>query len=167
MKTLSRIVAGILVCLVLLLLVLRITGLEPKDRRPGLWLKGDLVTTPVNDWSSTDKIRNIEVQTRTWYLLPHSVRINCVAYNGHLYVSTVNPLGVNAPHNWNVNVARDPHVRVKIGNQLYDRTLTLVTDPAEKAGMLEARIKKYPALKTDINTSIAENASARVYRADD
>ncbi len=166
MKTLLKIIVGILVCLALVLVTLRITGLDPRGRIPGLWLTGDLVTTPVTDWSFTDKIRNIEVQTRTWYLLPHSVRINCVAYSGHLYVSTVNPVGVSAPHNWNVNVARDPHVRLKIGNQLYDRTLTLVSDPAEKAGMLEARIKKYPALKTDINTSIAEDASARVFRVD-
>ena len=165
-KTLGKIVIGILVCLVLVLMVLRVTGLDPKDRRPGLWLKGDLVTTPVANWSFTDKVRNVEVQTRTWYLLPHSVRINCVAYNGQLYVSTVNPLGMNAPHNWNVNVARDPHVRLKIGNQLYDRTLSYVTDPAEKAAVMQARVKKYPQLKTDVNTSIAENASARVYRVD-
>ena len=167
MKTLGKIVFGVLVCILLALVVFRITGLEPKDRRPGLWLKGDLVPEPVTDWLFTDKVRNIEVETRTWYLLPHSVRINCVAYNGHLYVSTVNPLGENTPHHWNVNVMRDPRVRIKIGNQLYDRRLTLVTDPTEKAGMLEARIKKYPALKTDVNTSIAENASARVFRVDE
>jgi hypothetical protein len=167
LKALLKIVAGTLICLVAALLVLRVTGLEPKNRRPGLWLKGNLVTTPVTDWSFTDKVANVELQTRTWYLLPHSVRINCVAYNGHLYVSTVNPLGVNVPHAWNVYVARDPHVRLKIGNQLYDRTLSIVTDPAEKAGMLEARVKKYPQLKKDINTSVATNASARVYRVMD
>jgi hypothetical protein len=163
MKTLLKIVAATLICLVFVLLVLRVTGLDPKDRRPGLWLKGELVTTPVTDWSFTDKVRNVELQTRTWYLLPHSVRINCVAYNGQLYLSTVDPPGVDAPHVWNVNVARDPHVRLKIGNQLYDRALSRVTDPAEKAAVLQARVKKYPQLKTDINTSIAENASARIY----
>ena len=163
MKTLGKIIVGILVCLVLVLLALRVTGLDPKDRRPGLWLKGDLVTTPVADWSFTDKVRNVELQTRTWYLLPHSVRINCVAYNGQLYVSTVNPAGIESPHVWNVNVARDPHVRLKIGNQLYDRTLSVVTDPAEKAGVLQARVKKYPQLKTDKNTSVVANAKASVY----
>ena len=163
MKTLGKIIVGILVCLVLALLVLRVTGLEPKDRRPGLWLKGDLVTTPVTDWSFTDKVRNVELQTRTWYLLPHSVRINCVAYNGQLYLSTVNPPGIESPHVWNVNVARDPHVRLKIGNKLYDRTLSYVTDPAEKAAVLQARFKKYPQLSTDKNTSVAANAKASVY----
>ena len=78
MKTLWKIIGGILVCLVLLLLVLRVTGLEPQERRPGLWLKGNLVTTPVADWSFTDKYPKIKIQTRTWYLLPHSVTISFV-----------------------------------------------------------------------------------------
>ncbi len=38
MKTLLRIVGGVLACLVLLLVVLSITGLEPHDKIPGLWL---------------------------------------------------------------------------------------------------------------------------------
>jgi hypothetical protein len=38
-------------------------------------------------------------------------------------------------------------VRIKIGNQLYDRTLALVTDPAEQAAVNEAKFKKYPDLK--------------------
>lgn len=167
MKSVGKIIIGIFVCLLLALLVLRVTGLDPKDRRPGLWLKGEVVTTPVTDWSFTDHVPNVELETQTWYLIPHSVRINCVAYNGNLYVSTVNPLGINAPHNWNVNVTRDPHVRLKIGNQLYDRVLTVVTDPAEKTGMLRARVKKYPALQTDINTSVAMEAAARVFRVTD
>ena len=149
MKTLGKIVVGVLVCLVLMLLVLSVTGLDPKDRRPGLWLKGDLVTTPVTDWSFTDKIQTVKVQTRTWYLLPHSVTTFCVAYNGQLYLTSVYRPGIEYPHgrNWNANVARDPHVRLKIGNQVYDRTLSYVTDPAEKAGVLQAKTKKYPQQK--------------------
>jgi hypothetical protein len=34
-------------------------------------------------------------------------------------------------------------VRIKIGNELYDRTLMVVTDTAEKEGVLQARAKKY------------------------
>jgi hypothetical protein len=145
MKTLGKIIGGILVCLVLVLLVLRVTGLEPKGRRPGLWLKGDVVTTPVADWSFTDKIPTIEFQTRTWYLLPHSVIVWGIAYNGQLYITA--PPG----RNWATNVARDPHVRLKIGNQLYDRTLSFVTDPVEKEGVLQARARKYPQFKRPAN----------------
>ena len=65
MKMLLKIVGGILVCLALLLVVLRITGLNPHDRIPGLWLTGDLVTTPVTDWSFTDQVPTIKLQTQS------------------------------------------------------------------------------------------------------
>ena len=152
MKILLKIVGGMIVCLTLLLVVLRITGLNPHDGIPGLWLTGDLVTTPVTDWSFTDQVPTIKLQTQSRFLLPHSVTINCVAYNGQLYVTST--YLAEAPRSWNVNVMRDPHVRIKIGDKLYDRTLVVVTDPAERQGLLEAKAKKYPQLKTPANARI-------------
>src|SRR5438445_3929628 len=107
MKTLLKTAGAIVVCLVLLLVVLSITGLEPRQRTPGLWLKGTLVTTPVTDWSFTDKIDTVKVQTRTWYLLPHSVTTYCVAYNGQLYLASLYRAGFESPHGrrWNDNGA--------------------------------------------------------------
>jgi hypothetical protein len=139
MKMLWKIVGGILVCLVLVLLVLRVTGLDPHGGIPGLWLKGDLVTTPVADWSYTDKYQTDMLQTNTWYLLPHSVTTWCIAYNGQLYLATSGA----AVRQWPRNLARDPHARLKIGNQLFDRTLLVVTDPAEREAVLQVRAKKY------------------------
>lgn len=149
MRTLLKVVGVILVCLVLLLVVARITGLEPTLQRPGLWLKGELVTTPVADWSFTDTIPNIQIQTNSWYLLPHSVTINCISYKGQLYLYSFYAAGLTYPHGrrWNEDVARDPRVRLKIGDKLYDRTLALATDPAEQEAVHEATFKKYPALK--------------------
>jgi hypothetical protein len=148
-KTLLRVVGVILACLVLLLVVARITGLEPTTRRPGLWLKGELVTTPVADWSFTDQVQNIKIQTNAWYLLPHSVTIDCVSYKGQLYLFSFYAAGLTYPHgrSWNENVARDPHVRIKIEDKLYDRTLALVNDPAEQEAVHEATFRKYPDLK--------------------
>jgi hypothetical protein len=141
-----KILGGLLVSLATMLAVLRITGLEPHTTTPGLWLKGDLVTEPVSDWSFADKYRNIMIQTNTWYLIPHSVRTDCFFYNHQLYVASPYSPGVQYPHGtiWNEHVARDPHVLLKIGNQLYDRTLMHVTDPAEVAAVLETAVKKYP-----------------------
>ena len=57
MRTLAKIVGAIVVCLVLALVVLRITGFNPigdtpgRGNYPGLWLSGTVVTTPVTDWS--------------------------------------------------------------------------------------------------------------------
>ena len=152
MKMLLKIVGGILVCLALLLVVLRITGLNPHDGIPGLWLTGDLVTTPVTDWSFTDKVPTIKLQTQSRFLLPHSATINCGAYKGQLYVTSTYSAGL--PRSWNVNVMRDPHVRIKIGDKLYDRTLVVVTDPAERQGVLEAKAKKYPQLKIPANATV-------------
>lgn len=152
MRALLKTVGAIVGCLVVVLIVLRITGLNPHGRVPGLWLTGDLVTTPVTDWSFTDKVPTINLQTRSQFLLPHSVTINCLAYNGQLYVSSVYPAG--PPRSWNENVMRDPHVRIKIGDKLYDRTLVLVTDPSEMRGVLQVRAKKYPQLKVPANATI-------------
>lgn len=146
MKILAKILGGLLACLILLLVLFRITGLEPHNRVPGLWLKGNVVATPVNDWSFTDKFPQIHIQTSTWYWLPHSVTINCIASNGQLYVASVYPAGT-PKHHWNDDVMRNPHVRIQIGNSLYDRTLAPVTDPAEREAVLRARAQKYPRLK--------------------
>jgi hypothetical protein len=149
MKTLGKILGVVLVCLVLLLIAARINGFEPDERRPGLWLKGELVTAPVTDWSFANQIKSVKLQTNTWYGIPHSVTIYCVSYKGQLYLDSFYRAGLTYPHgrSWNEDVARDPHVRIKMGNQLYDRTLSLVNDPAEAAAVNEAKLKKYPELK--------------------
>jgi hypothetical protein len=152
MKRLVKAVGAILVCLILLLVVLRITGFGPHDRIPGLWLKGNVVSTPVTDWSFTENIPVIQIQTQTWYLLPHSVNINCLVYNSQLYLVSVFPAGTT--HGWNDNVMRNPNVRLKIGDQIYDRTLSLVADAAEQEGLLQARHKKYPQLRIPANPTI-------------
>jgi hypothetical protein len=145
MKTLFKVVGAIVICMVLLLATLRATGLNPHGDTPGpgsypgLWLSGRLVTTPVADWSFTDSIRTVKVQTNTWYLIPHSVTTWCIAYNGQVYLATSGA----ATREWPRNVARDPHVRLKIGDNLYDRTLSVVTDPAEREAVLQVRATKY------------------------
>ena len=152
MKRLLQSLGIIVVCLIVILIVLRITGFGPHARTPGLWLKGNVVTTPVMDWSFTDKIPVVQLQTETSYMLPHSVNINCLNYNSQLYLVSVYPAGT--AHTWNDNVIRDPHVRLKIGDDIYDRTVSLVTDPAEQEGVLQARHNKYPQLKVPPNSTI-------------
>ena len=98
---------------------------------------------PVTDWSFTDQIEHVYVETRTWYSIPHSVTTYCTTYNGELYLTSTYPQAAEFPGNrsWNHNVVRDPHVRLKIGDRIkigariYERKVLaagLVTDPAEK-----------------------------------
>jgi hypothetical protein len=148
-KTLLKIVGGIVVLLIVLLIILRITGFPPKDRRPGLWLTGPVSTAPVADWSFTDQHYTIQVQTNTWYGVAHSVNTFCIATNGQLYLASIHPAAAPypGPRNWDQNVARDPRVRLKIGGQIYDRVLVHVTDQAEHDAVIQAQTKKYPKYK--------------------
>jgi len=158
-----KIVGSTVIVVVAVLLLLSVTGFEPKDcpptdrslscKVPGLWIKGEPVTTPVADWSFTDKIPQIKIQTQTPFLLPHSVIIWCAVYNGNLYVTSYRG------RQWVENIIRDPHVRLKIADQVFDRTLSIVNDPAEKAAVLQAKGRKYPQWKVP---SVSASAVFRV-----
>jgi hypothetical protein len=52
-------------------------------------------------------------------------------------------------------------VRIKIGNDVYDRTLSLVTDPAEQEHVLQARSKKYPEMRAELK--VRPNATIHVF----
>lgn len=151
MRALVKIVGATVIVLVAALLLMSVTGFEPKDcpptdrslscKVPGLWLKGEPVTTPVSDWSFTNQIPQIKIQTQTPFLLPHSVIIWCAVYNGNLYVTSYRG------RQWVENIVRDPHVRLKIADKVFDRTLSMVDDPVEKAAVLQAKGRKYPQWK--------------------
>lgn len=144
MKTFVKVIGILIVCIIVVLVVLRVTGFGPHGRTPGLWLSGTVVTTQVTDWSFAEKYRTLEIQTRTPYLLPHSVTTACIPYMGQLYVGSIYEPGFQYPHgrSWNENVARDPHVRIKIGDRLYGGTLVHITDPAFVAAVLQAEQAK-------------------------
>ncbi len=135
----------LVVVLALALLTLRFIGFEPRDRSPGLWVTGELVTTPITDWSFTQAIEEIFVETRTWYYIPHSVTTYCSIYNDQLYLFSAYYQGGEFPEtrSWNQNVMRDPRVRLKMGNQLFERTVSRVTDATEKEAVLQTFIEKY------------------------
>jgi hypothetical protein len=148
---LVKIVGSTVIVLLAVLLLMSVTGFEPKDcpptdksfscKVPGLWIKGEPVTTPVSDWSYTDQIPQIKIQTQTPFLLPHSVIIWCAVYNGNLYVTSYRG------RQWVENIVREPHVRLKIADKVFDRTLSMVDDPVEKAAVLQAKGRKYPQWK--------------------
>src|SRR5271156_3189516 len=115
MKTSIKLLAGIIGFVLLLLLGLRITGLNPKGPRPGLWLSGTTEKSAVADWSFSDQYPLVQVQTRPWYFLPHSVTIFCASYENRLYLQALGKT-------WKAYVLRNPQVRIKIADRLYDGT---------------------------------------------
>ena len=160
MRTLAKTVGTIVVFLVLVLVVLRITGFNPignipgPGNYPGLWLSGTVVNTPVTDWSFASQYKTDKVQTRTWYGIPHSVTTGFIVHNGQLYLTSMFAKGVPFPDgkSWVKNVMRDPHVRLKFGDNLYDRVLSHVTDPDERAAVLGPRAKQNPQLLASNST---------------
>src|SRR5579862_9268586 len=158
MKVLKTSVVLIVVILAGTLVTLRFTGLEPEYldlnqlrahhmiARPGLWLKGEVVTAPVTDWSFVDKVEHpgrslntVLVETRTPYFIPHSVRTIPFVRDGRLYIrSHQDRMDLKFPNDksWTGNVARDPRVRIKIGDKLYEATMVLVADRAQAIAVL-------------------------------
>jgi hypothetical protein len=116
--------------------------LEPSGERPGFGISGEVAHERVPDWSFTDPVEEILIETRSGFGLPHSVTIWCVAIDGELYV------GASAPdfpkeRRWVRNVRRDPDVRLKIAGRIYERRLELVADPGRTDFVNRAFGRKY------------------------
>tara|TARA_B100000780_G_C20971377_1_gene387856 strand:+ start:265 stop:768 length:504 start_codon:yes stop_codon:yes gene_type:complete len=127
------------------LFFLRIMGYEPKDTSPGLWINGNIVSEPVTDWSFTNEIDEIFVETRTSYLVPHSVTTYCGVYEGRFYLFSAYYNGGEFPYarRWNQNVIRDPRVKLKIGGDIYQQNLSFIGDESIKAPIHNAFVNKY------------------------
>lgn len=147
--------------IVLPLLILRVTGMDPqyidpaseafaasgRTAWPGLWLSGDVVREPVSDWDwvgeVNDPIRgnSIMLETRTWYGIPHSVTINPTPRGDKFYIGGSERdfrLEKEFPNSksWWANIERDPRVRIKIDGKIYEMTVALVADRAEVAQLI-------------------------------
>jgi len=109
---------------------------QPKDERPGLWLRGEPVAEEVSDWSFTDGIQEIFIETRLWYGIPHSTTIWCATLDGALYVGSYG----DEKKRWEQNIERDPEAKLSIGGRLYDVSLTPVTED-ERIRALDAVYK--------------------------
>ena len=119
----------------------------------GFLLTGDVVNTPVTDWSFTDSIPHVQIQTHTSYLLPHFLTTDIARVGEQLYlVSEYFAPEPGKPDTredfpqarfWNRMVVRDPRIRVKIGSQLFDMRAYPLTDPAEIEAARTALLSKY------------------------
>ena len=114
-------IAALMVCTISTALCVSCT-IGPKDERPGFRLSGEVNQQVVEDWSFTSEARDVFVETATLYFIPHSVTVWCVTLGDQLYVSADEPEGKL----WVSNVARDPNVRLKIGDKIYEQRLELI-----------------------------------------
>ena len=161
------------------LLTLRITGFPPghpsagdyvnagRSARPGLWLAGEIVNEAVTNWDWVNEYSDAfaenatELETRTWYGIPHSVTVLLVPRGDKLYLqSSAQTFRLNQefPNGkaWWRNVERDPRVRLKIGGKIYEMTVVLVTDRTEVASLRGGRDPIVRELDANGNEYIAE-----------
>ncbi len=114
-------------------------SIEPSGERPGLGLPGEVHQQAVEDWSFTEDADEIFIETVTSYWIPHSVTVWCVTVGNELYVA--------ADHadkkSWVANVERDPNVRLKIKDKVYEQKLVPVTDATTIASIDGGFVRKY------------------------
>ncbi len=161
MRALKIGLLAVVALVVISLLTLRVTGLEPqyidprseafaengRSSSPGLWLTGEVVRESVPNWDwvndVNDPIRGntIMLETRTSYGIPHSVMINPTARGDKLYIGGSEQdsrLQKEFPDSkaWWANIERDPRVRMKIDGKIYEMTVALIADRAEVAQLI-------------------------------
>jgi hypothetical protein len=112
---------------------------DPSDERPGFGLSGEVVQQAVEDWSFTSDAKEIFIETTTSYGIPHSVTAWCVIVEDELYVAADDA----DKKSWVANVARDPNVRLKIGDKVYEQKLVPVTDAGIQASIDSGFARKY------------------------
>ncbi len=116
-----------------------VSGCQPEDETPGLWLRGEVAPERVDDWRFTNDIEEIFVETRPWYGIPHSTTIWCVELGGALYIGSYG----DEKKAWEKNVARDPRVKLAISGKLYEVTLAQVSEPGQIEALDAAYAQKY------------------------
>jgi len=141
--------------------------MDPKDRRPGLGLSGEVVNEPINDWSFSDEYQQIYLETQTWYLIPHSVTTVCAGFGEKLYVPSIYYGGGEWPDKyWNSNVSSDPRVRLEMGGKIYEREAVVVEDAVEFQTALQALATKYSFWQEMLAKPESERPDMSVVRMD-
>jgi hypothetical protein len=141
--------------------------MDPKDRRPGLGLSGEVVNEPISDWSFANGFQEIYLETRTWYQIPHSVTTVCAGIGEKLYVPSIYYGGGEWPDKyWNSNVSSDPRVRLEMNGKIYERKAVVVEDPTEFQAALRALAAKYPFWQEMLAKPESERPDMSVVRMD-
>lgn len=105
---------------------------DPADQRPGTRLSGTVIEESNPDWSFMQDRQEVQIQTSTWYLIPHSVTTISFVVDDQFYI----PCGWCATKRWPKNVAEDPSITLKVAENLYPRTAVKIADEGAKRRIL-------------------------------
>lgn len=109
------------------------------DGNMGFYLSGDVVTTHVTDWSFSDAFHDIKIETRTPFLVRHWVSSYVARSDDRIFLFSdyfapapgKTDLRDRFPEArfWNRMVLRDPRIRLKIGERVFEARAYALTDP--------------------------------------
>lgn len=156
-----RFFAVVLTLVAVTAILLATLGIEPKDRRPGTRLDGELSSLPTS-WAFTDATQEVHLETYPWYGIPFSVTTVLATDGGNLYLPSI----YNAPgafpgtKYWNKVVTEDPRVRLRVAGKLYELEIHNITDPTEFDRAFMTLAGKYPFWQTAL-----EDRDKRPYMA--
>jgi hypothetical protein len=145
--------------LALLAAVALFAGLGPLAMVPGGVLWGE-VREPPADWSFTDAIGEIQVQTHVGPL-PWSVTTWVLSDRGELFIAASECERV-----WTHRVMADPEVRLRIDGVVYELEAHLVTDRALGARLAPVVLHKYMGIAADSAQFIAGETRGCVFRVE-
>ena len=131
-RSMKRVLVILPVLVVVLYGIAILLPIDPEERRPGTRLSGDVALDPHTDWAFVEGRTRAWVETRTPYLIPHSITVSVWADDGKLYVGCRDC----DTKTWPKYVARDNRVKVKIGDSIYERRAIRITDPEERQAVL-------------------------------
>jgi hypothetical protein len=113
----------------------------------GLRLSGTEVTTPMTDFSWTDTIRWVQIETTPWYRIPYHITTDFArdidtqalythsSYRGPAATTGTRDIreDFGSARGWNRNVMRDPRIRFRMwgDDRVFRAMAQVVTDPAE------------------------------------
>ena len=125
----------LLIVSVVLLLFSPLAGCGPFLVIPGGELEGEVTRLP-EDWSISDEISTIQVETRPED--PYSVNLWAVGMGPALYVHA----GANRS-TWAEHMEVDPRIRVRLEGQIFELRAVRVVDEDEFARVADAWEEKY------------------------
>jgi hypothetical protein len=121
----------------LLPLSLLALGCGPIGPFPGGSLSGQVATSLPDDWSFSDDVRNVQLETRP--SAPYSVNVWGVGIGDRFYLAS----GRGGEARWAQHIADDPKVRLRIGETIYELRAVRVLIDTDGDRFLEALKRKY------------------------
>ena len=158
MRWLVRGLLGLSLLLVLGVIVL-FGGAGPIGVLPGGVLWGETYE-PAQDWSFTDSIGEIQLQTHVG-LLPWSVTTWVMSSEGELFIAAG-----NCDRVWTHRVMEDPDVRLRISGAVYEMRARQETDRAVSARLAPVVLAKYMGIAVDTANWVESERTGCIFRVE-